>query len=276
MKHIFDIDIINTDCQNGICSCSDLAQGKLLTVTETIQEFYTTLITQICDKTFDTSQILFYNQMLNAKGKSDYPGAEIINMSTGFRIQTDLAKAQKGENVIDLGCGAGTDCFLMGASVGVSGHVTGIDITHEMISVARLNAEQLNSENITFILGQMESVSKPDGCADLVTSNNSIILASNKDRVLMEIFRLLKPGGRFVISEIFATQNREHLAGSNQNLLIPSSHTLDLYTEFIDLIKMTGFNEVEILVNESVADIKKTKELNELRILSLQGRKNLF
>ena len=92
----------------------------------------------------------------------------------------------------------------------------------------------------------------------------------------MEIFRLLKPGGRFVISEIFATQNREHLAGSNKNLLIPSSHTLDLYTEFIDLIKMTGFNEVEILVNESVADIKKTKELNELRILSLQGRKNLF
>ena len=273
MKHIFDIDIINPDCQNGTCSCADVAESKSSTVTGTMQEFYTALISQICDKTLDASHILFGNQMFYAREKFDYPGTEIINMSTGFGSQVDLAKAQSGEVVIDLGCGAGTDCFLMGPSVGASGHVIGIDITHEMISVARQNAEQLNSENITFILGHMESVSKPDSCADLVTSNNSIILTSNKDRVFLEIFRLLKPGGRFVISEIFATRNSEHLVENGQNLLIPLPHTLDPYTKFIDLIKTTGFNEVEILANEPISNIKTPKELGGLSIVSLQGRK---
>ncbi len=136
----------------------------------------------------------------------DYSGMEGYNpdadLGLGCGLPTQYAKIQKGNVVIDLGSGAGNDAFIARHEVGEAGKVIGIDFTPAMIERARMNAEKLGFHNVEFRQGDIEQMPVTANVADVVVSNCVLNLVPNKDAVIKEIFRVLKPGGHFSISDI--------------------------------------------------------------------------
>jgi ubiquinone/menaquinone biosynthesis C-methylase UbiE len=136
----------------------------------------------------------------------DYSAVEGYNpdadLSLGCGLPTQFAKIQKGNTVIDLGSGAGNDCFVARAETGETGRVIGIDFTPEMINRARINAEKLGFNNVEFRQGDIEKMPVTSNIADVVVSNCVLNLVPDKEAAIKEIFRVLKPSGHFSISDI--------------------------------------------------------------------------
>lgn len=136
----------------------------------------------------------------------DYKAIEGYNpeadLGLGCGLPTEFAKINEGDTVIDLGSGAGNDCFIARRMAGAMGKVIGIDFTEQMINRARANAEKLGLKNIEFRYGDIESLPVSDSIADVVVSNCVLNLVPGKEKVFSEIFRVLKPRGHFSISDI--------------------------------------------------------------------------
>ncbi len=124
------------------------------------------------------------------------------DLGLGCGLPTEFAKIQKGDTVVDLGSGAGNDCFVARSETGESGRVIGIDFTEEMINKARQNSEKLGYKNVEFLFGDIENIPLPAEIADVVVSNCVLNLVPDKNKAFAEIFRILKDGGHFSISDV--------------------------------------------------------------------------
>lgn len=138
------------------------------------------------------------------KGQLAQLPAESVAASAGCGNPTALAGLKTGERVLDLGSGGGIDCFLAAQQVGDKGHVYGLDMTDDMLELARANQAKLGVNNVEFVKGEIEKIPLPEASVDVVISNCVVCLSPDKDAVFAESFRVLAPGGRVHISDMMA------------------------------------------------------------------------
>jgi arsenite methyltransferase len=177
------------------------------------------------------------------------------NLGLGCGNPVALASLKEGEIVLDLGSGAGFDCFLAAEKVGKSGRVIGVDMTQEMIDKARTNARKSDSKNVEFRLGEIENLPVADSTVNAIISNCVINLAPDKKRVFKEAFRVLKPGGRVMVSDIVLTQPLPEIVKNSVEAYVGCIAGASTESDYIGAIKAAGFQEIKI-VEETVFPIE--------------------
>jgi len=169
------------------------------------------------------------------------------NLALGCGNPTAHASIQEGETVLDLGAGGGLDCFIAANKVGKTGKVIGVDMTPQMIDRARTNVRKGNYENIEFRLGEIENLPVANDSVDLIISNCVINLSPNKERVFNEAFRVLKPGGRIMISDIVLLKELPDVITENMEAYVGCISGAIMKDQYLGLIKEAGFQDVEIM-----------------------------
>jgi SAM-dependent methyltransferase len=173
------------------------------------------------------------------------PG-EALQASLGCGNPTALARLNPGEIVLDLGSGGGIDVLLSAKRVGPTGKAYGLDMTDEMLALANENKRKAGAENVEFLRGEIESIPLPDNFVDVIISNCVINLSADKDRVLREAFRVLKPGGRFAVSDVVTRGELDPQIRQNILLWVGCvAGALD-ENEYRDKLVAAGFEQVEI------------------------------
>jgi len=172
---------------------------------------------------------------------------EGANLGLGCGNPVALASLKKGETVLDLGSGAGFDCFLAADKVGTEGKVIGVDMTPEMVEKARKNALKGNYTNIEFRLGDIENIPADNNDFDAVISNCVINLSIDKGKVFKEAFRVLKPGGRLMVSDIVLLKELPEELRNSIDAYIGCMAGAILKDEYLEAIVNAGFHDVQIL-----------------------------
>jgi SAM-dependent methyltransferase len=169
-----------------------------------------------------------------------------LKASLGCGNPTLLVQLNPGETVLDLGSGGGIDVLLSARRVGPTGKAYGLDMTDEMLALARENQRQAGVENVEFLRGEIENIPLPDNSVDVIISNCVINLSADKDRVLREAFRVLKPGGRFAVSDVVV--HGDVPAEVRQNVLLWVGCIAGALqdTEYISKLGDAGFEAIEI------------------------------
>ncbi len=194
----------------------------------------------------------------------DYTGLQGYNpdadLGLGCGLPTQFAKIKKGDVVIDLGSGAGNDAFIARAETGETGKVIGIDFTEAMINKARANAEKLNFHNVEFRFGDIEKMPVSANTADVIVSNCVLNLVPDKDAVIKDIYRVLKPGGHFSISDVVLIGTLpEGLRKSAEMYSGCVSGAIQKET-YLELIRQNGFKSISVQKEKMItlpADILK-------------------
>jgi len=176
---------------------------------------------------------------------------EGANLGLGCGNPTALASLKEGETVLDLGSGAGFDCFLAAKKVGKKGKVIGVDMTPEMLEKARLNARKGKCTNVEFRLGEIENLPVADNSVDAIISNCVINLAPNKKRVFEEAFRVLAPNGRLMVSDLVLLKELPESIQKNVEAYAGCIAGAEIKEKYLELIQKTGFKEVKVLEEKS-------------------------
>jgi len=172
---------------------------------------------------------------------------EGANLGLGCGNPVALASLKEGETVLDLGAGAGFDCFLAANKVGQRGKIIGVDMTPEMIDKARANAKKGNCQNIEFRLGEIENIPAADNSVDVVISNCVINLSPDKKRVFRESFRVLKPGGRLMVSDIVLLKELPDFIRQSVAAYVGCISGALLKNDYLEAIRAAGFQEIQVL-----------------------------
>jgi SAM-dependent methyltransferase len=174
------------------------------------------------------------------------------DLGLGCGLPTQFAKIKKGDTVIDLGSGAGNDCFIARAEVGEGGKIIGIDFTPAMIDKARINTEKLGYKNVEFRQGDIENMPVTANTADVIVSNCVLNLVPNKDAVIKDIYRVLKPGGHFSISDVVLKGNLPKALQEAAEMYagcVAGAIQKDVYLE---LIQTNGFTNITLQKEKAI------------------------
>jgi arsenite methyltransferase len=186
-----------------------------------------------------------YNIMTDDYSKVDGYVSD-ADLALGCGIPTQYANIKEGDVVVDLGSGAGNDCFVARSIVGETGKVIGIDFTEPMIAKARANAEKLNFRNVEFRLGDIENMPVASDVADVVLSNCVLNLVPNKKRAFAEIFRILKTGGHFSISDIVLKGELPEKMKAASEMYAGCVSGAVQKDEYLEIIQKAGFQNVRV------------------------------
>jgi arsenite methyltransferase len=171
---------------------------------------------------------------------------EAVAVSLGCGNPTSLIAFEGGERVLDLGSGGGIDVLLTSRRVGPTGKVYGLDMTDEMLALARENQAKAGATNVEFLKGTIEAIPLPDRSVDIVISNCVINLAADKDAVLRETFRVLRPGGRFAVSDVVIRGEVPAEVRRSMELWVGCVAGALEETEYADKLRAAGFTDVEV------------------------------
>lgn len=177
------------------------------------------------------------------------------NMGLGCGNPVAIAALREGETVLDLGSGGGFDCFLARRRVGGSGRVIGVDMTPEMIRLARKNAEKSGYENVEFRLGEIEHLPVADGTADVILSNCVINLSPDKRQVFTEAYRVLKKGGRLAVSDVLAIRPLTDKVREDLTLLCGCVGGAEPADTVREMLAGAGFTDIRITQKENSREI---------------------
>ena len=199
--------------------------------------------------------------------------SEDADLGLGCGIPTEFAQIDEGDTVLDLGSGAGNDCFVARELVGDSGKVIGVDMTDVMIDKARENAEKLNFNNVEFRKGDIESIPVGGNRVDVVISNCVLNLVPDKEKAFAETNRVLKPGGHFSVSDVVLKGGLpENLKNDAEMYAGCVSGAIQL-DDYVNIIKATGFTEISVQKEKVVVlpDEILSKYLNESEIANYKN-----
>jgi len=206
----------------------------------------------------------------NYESKEGYNPDADLNLGCG--IPTDYAGIKKGNHVLDLGSGAGNDCFVARAIVGENGKVIGLDMTEPMVLKARENCTKLNFKNVEFILGDIEKMPIDDNLFDVVISNCVLNLVPDKSKAFSEIFRVLKPGGHFCVSDVVLKGTLSDKMKKDAEMYAGCVSGASEMTEYLKIIDNSGFfktsvhKQKEISLPQSLlSEFNNEKELNSFK-----------
>ncbi|WP_067541420.1 arsenite methyltransferase [Nocardia crassostreae] len=205
-----------------------------------------------CGDTATFDEAGFGNRLYPEADRDAIP-ADAVAASLGCGNPTAVAELRSGETVLDLGSGGGLDVLLSARRVGPSGTAYGLDMTDEMLDLARANAAAAGAENVEFLRGAIESIPLPDASVDVVISNCVINLSPDKPAVFAETFRVLRPGGRFGVTDVIA---EDHLTPADRRAR--GSHTGCIagalsVSEYRSGLTAAGFTEIEVTPTHQVA-----------------------
>lgn len=172
---------------------------------------------------------------------------EGANLGLGCGNPTALASLKEGETVLDLGSGAGFDCFLASKKVGISGNIIGVDMTPEMLDKARANAKKGKYSNVEFRLGEIENLPVADNSVDVIISNCVINLSTNKERVFKEAFRVLSAKGRLMVSDIVLLKELPETVQQDMEAYAGCIAGAEIKEKYLEMIRKAGFKKVEVL-----------------------------
>jgi SAM-dependent methyltransferase len=168
------------------------------------------------------------------------------DMSLGCGVPVDFADIRPGDSILDLGSGAGNDCFVARSLTGDTGHVTGLDFTEPMLRKAEENREKLGYTNVEFIRGDIEEMPMPDNSYDVVLSNCVLNLVPDKEKAFSEIFRVLKSSGHFCISDVVVKGTLSENARSDAELYAGCVSGASAMDEYLGFIRRSGFSDITI------------------------------
>lgn len=202
---------------------------------------------------------------------------EDANLGIGCGNPTALASIKKGETILDLGSGAGFDCFLASRETGETGKVIGVDITPEMVAQAKKNAKKGNYKNVEFKVGEIENLPIEDNTIDLIISNCVINLSNQKEQVFKEAFRVAKPNGRMMISDIILLNDLPDYVKNSVEGHIACLAGAVKKEDYINAISKAGFTgisidkqapfPIELMLNDPIAEkIVRENNLSEKEI----------
>jgi arsenite methyltransferase len=197
-----------------------------------------------CDCGPADSEAVFGADLYDAGSQAD--AGQALELSLGCGNPTAIAELNKGETVLDLGSGAGGDVLISARRVGPTGKAYGLDMTDEMLAAARENARQAGLDNVEFLKGYIEQIPLPDNTVDVVISNCVINLSGDKQQVLSEAARVLKPGGRFAVSDVIADEDMDEATKRDMAQWTGCIAGALTEREFTEALKSAGFEQIEI------------------------------
>jgi SAM-dependent methyltransferase len=187
------------------------------------------------------------SNLYDAAQTGDMP-EKALQASLGCGNPTALAELKTGETVLDLGSGGGIDVLLSAKRVGPTGRAYGLDMTDEMLALAEANKRRSGLTNVEFLKGEIENIPLPDNSVDVIISNCVINLSGDKDRVLREAFRVLKPGGRFAVSDVVVRGDVPAAIRKSMELWVGCVAGALTDREYVEKLRQAGFQDIDIEV----------------------------